>query len=119
MVERFRESIFNPNELQSLSLLLTLFDAALNAVIENSKKLLPGVIAMDDKYSVNTESCSESEETDSEMMKNAEKLLPQNVKAKQKSLSSMSFQARQRALKGCIWGKKELPIMEHRQISDL
>ena len=71
---------------------------------------------MDNKYPVNTESCSESEETDSEMMKNAEKLLPQNVKAKQKSLSSMSFPARHRALKGCIWGEKELPIMEHRQM---
>ena len=125
MVERFRASIFNPNELQPLSLLLTLFDAALNAVVENLEKLLPCVLAMDDKYQANTEPCSESEETDSEIemeialdevRKNAEKLLPQKVKAKQKSLSNMSFPARQRALKGCIWSKKELPIMEHRQM---
>ena len=125
MVQRFRESIFNPNELQPLSLLLTLFDAALDSVVENAKKLLPCVIAMDDKYPVNTELCSESEETDSEIeleivldevMNNAEKSLPQKVKAKQKSLSYMSLSARKRALKGCIWTKKELPIMEHRQM---
>ena len=125
MVERFRASIFNPNELQPLSLLLTLFDAALDTVVENAKKLLPCVIAMVNKYPFNTESCSESEETDSEIeleivldevIKNAEKLLPQKVKATKKSLSSMSLSARKRALRGCIWGKKELPIMEHRQM---
>ena len=41
MVERFRASIFNPNELQPLSSLLTLFGAALDAVIKNQEKLTP------------------------------------------------------------------------------
>ena len=112
MVERFRTSIFHPNELQPLSLLLTLFDAALEAVIQNAEKLLPCVMVMDDKYSVNTESFSESEETDSEC---GLEIALEELKAKRKSLSKMSLSARQRALKDCIWGKKELPIMEHRQ----
>ena len=113
MVERFRTSIFNPNELQSLSLLLTLFDDALEAVITNAEKLLPCVMVMDDRYSINAESFSESEETESE---SELEIALDEVKAKQKSLSNMSLSARQRALKGCIWGKKELSIMEHRQM---
>ena len=83
MVERFRASIFNSNELQPLSLLLTLFDAALNAVVENLEKLLPCVLAMDDKYQANTEPSSESEETLTlfgaamdAVIKNQEKLTP-------------------------------------------
>ena len=81
MVETFRATIFNPDELQPLSLLVTLFCTALEKVMEKS-----------------------------------EKLLPQKLKAKRRSLSSMSLSARQRALKECIWGKKELPVMEHRQM---
>ena len=48
-VETFRASIFNPGELQPLSLLVTLFGAALDEVKENAGEWLPCVMAMDDK----------------------------------------------------------------------
>ena len=68
-VETLRTSIFNSDELQPLSLLVTLFSAALDEMMENADKLLPCVMAMDDKDLVKEKSCSEPKgtpETDSE-----------------------------------------------------
>ena len=48
-VKTFRASIFNPGELQPLSLLVALFGAALDEVKENAGEWLPCVMAMDDK----------------------------------------------------------------------
>ena len=62
-VETFRTSIFNPDELQPLSLLVTLFSASLDEVMERADKLLPCVMAMDDKHLVKEKSCSEPEST--------------------------------------------------------
>ena len=67
-VETFRASIFNPGELQPLSLLVTIFSAALDEVKETAGKLLPCVMAMDEKDLVKEETiCSKSDpDTDSE-----------------------------------------------------
>ena len=67
-VETFRASIFNPGELQPLSLLVTLFSAALDEVKENAGNLIPCVMAMDDKDLVKEVTmCSKSDpETGSE-----------------------------------------------------
>ena len=48
-VEAFQASIFNPGELQPLSLLVTLFGAALDEVKENAGEWFPCVMAMDYK----------------------------------------------------------------------
>ena len=57
-VETLRTCIFNPDGLQPLTSLVTLFSEALDEVIENAEELLPCVMAMD-KYLVKEETiCS-------------------------------------------------------------
>ena len=75
MVETLRRNIFNSNEFQPLSLLVTLFSAALDEVVENAGKLLPCVMAMDDKDLVKEESYSEPEGTPDT---NSESIAPQS-----------------------------------------
>ena len=137
-VKALRTSIFNPNEFQPLSLLVTLFSAALDEVMENADNLLPCVMAMDSDDQDTM--CSGSEpETDSESSvsqlecevndsvqwyQSTRATEPTHtnhhapispLKAKLKSLSSMSLSARQSALKDYFWEKQGLPVTEHRQ----
>ena len=171
-VETLRVYIFNPDELQPLSLLVTLFRNALDEVMENAQKLFPCVMTMNNDHLIKEESCSEpgtgsvssalqsecepnksvqqyhptqsiggtehthsiqppadskpshqdaqfqslKEAIDRAMASRSHQSSSSPLKAKLKSLSRMSLSARQRALKECIWGKKELPVMEHRQM---
>ena len=137
-VKALRSSIFNPDEFQPLSFLVTLFSAALDEVMENADKLLPCIMAMDsdDQDTI----CSSSEpETDSESSvsqpecevndsvqryQSTRATEPTHAnhhapfspeKAKLKSLSRMSLSERQSALKDYIWEKQGLPVTEHRQ----
>ena len=166
-VETFRASIFNPGELQPLSLLATLFSAALDEVKENAGNLIPCVMAMDDKDLVKevtmcsrsdsetgSESSASQQECDSvqeyhptqstdtteptypppinskpsrqdAQLKSLEGAIDEAVTAhlhhapfsspNVKSLSSMSLSTRQNVLENCIWNRRELPIMEHRE----
>ena len=170
-VETLRVYIFNPDELQPLSMLVTLFRNALDEVMENAQKLLPRVMAMDNDDLIKEESCNEpetgsvngvlvseceahesvqqyhptqsigdtehthsiqppadskpshqdaqfqsfKEAIDRVMASRSHQSLSFPAKAKLKSLSRMSLSARQSALKDCIWSKKELPVMEHRE----
>ena len=129
-VKALRSSVFNPDEIQPLSLLMTLFSDALDEVMENVDKLLPCVMDNDDQDTV----CSSSEsETDSESsvshpecdvndpVQSIGTTEPTHfnyhapAKVKLKSLSRMSLSARQNALKDYIWEKQGLPVTEHRQ----
>ena len=60
-IETLRGYIFNPDELQPLSMLVTLFRNALDEVMENAQKLLPRVMAMDNDDLIKEESCNEPE----------------------------------------------------------
>ena len=129
-VKALHSSVFNPNEIQPLSLLVTLFNDALDEVMENVDKLLPCVMDNDDQDTV----CSSSEpETDSESSVSHPECEVNDsfqstgttepihlnyhapAKAKLKSLSRMSLSARQNALKDYIWEKQGLPVTEHRK----
>ena len=163
-VETFRASIFNPGELQPLSLLVTLFSAALDEVKENARNLIPCVMAMDDKDlvkevtmcsrsvpEIDSDSSTSQQDYDSvqeyhptqsteltyqppinskpshqdAQLKSLEGTIDEAMTAhlqyttfsspNVKSLSSMSLSTRQNVLKNCIWNRRELPIMEHRE----
>ena len=60
-VKTLRVYIFNTDELQPLSLLVTLFNNALDEVVENAQKLFPCVMAVDNDDLVKEESCGEPE----------------------------------------------------------
>ena len=137
-VKALRSSIFNPDEFKPLSFLVTLFSAALDEVMENADKLLPCVMAMDnddqDTVCFSSEPETDSESSISQPECEVNDLVQQYqstgatepthanhrapfspLKAKLKSLSSMSLSARQSALKDYIWEKGGLPVTEHRQ----
>ena len=125
-VKALRSSVFNPNEIQPLSLLVTLFSDALDEVMENADKLLPCVMDNDDQDTVCSSSEPETESKSSVSHPECEVNDPVQqhqsadtpfspAKAKLKSLSRMSLSARQNALRDYIWEKQGLPVTEHRQ----
>ena len=141
-VETFRASIFNPGELQPLSLLVALFGAALDEVKKTAGEWLPCVMAMDYKdvvkdlvkdlvkeetlYSRIDPETGFGNYTPSHQdaqLRSLEGTIDRAVAVHfyhtpssptKESLSSMTLSARQSVLKDHIWDRKELPIMEHK-----
>ena len=100
-VEKFRSCVFDTDELQPLPDLIILCSAALNEILENSEELLPRTMTASleelvEPVKKDEDSSEDSSEDDDSSP--APELEMQNERKK----------------KPLVWGKEELPIMEHR-----
>lgn len=95
-VMKFRSCVFDTDELQPLPDLIILCSAALNEILENAEQLLPRTMTASLEELV--EPVEEDEDSSEEDDPLASELETQNERKKP-----------------LVWGKEELPIMEHRE----
>ena len=115
-VKEFRSCVFNTNEMQPLPDLISLCDKALSEVLEKAEQLLPRTMTapleeLFDGIKLHAE--LEDEESDGdEAVSSKEK---EGAGSAAAAAADVSAQPKEEDEKPLVWGREELPIMEHRE----